>query len=248
MSDEHDANHLRGRAIRSFVVRAGRMTTAQQRAMQELWPRYGVPYTDIEVDLDALFGRSAPRVLEIGFGNGENLAALAQRHPDRDFLGIEVHPPGVGHLLQLTETAGLCNIRVSQHDAIEVLTRQIAPGSLDEMLVLFPDPWHKKRHNKRRIVNAAFADLAVSRLKVGGQLHLATDWTPYAHWMLEVLNPHPLLRNLAPDGAFIPRDPDRFPTRFEKRGERLGHEVHDLRYERRAEPGPIRTRDDPARP
>ncbi|MGC4028971.1 MAG: tRNA (guanosine(46)-N7)-methyltransferase TrmB [Steroidobacteraceae bacterium] len=227
---------LRQRAIRSFVVRAGRMTAAQQRALDQLWPHLGIEYSPAQLDLDALFGRKAPRVLEIGFGNGEHLAHLAAARPGQDFMGVEVHPPGVGHLLLRIEAAALTNVRVSRHDAVEVLENQIAPDSLDELLVLFPDPWHKKRHHKRRLVNPAFARLAASRLKPGGVLHLATDWEPYAEWMLEVLGAEPLLENLAADGRWALRDPQRTPTRFERRGERLGHAVHDLRYQRRLPP------------
>ncbi len=227
---------LRQRAIRSFVVRAGRLTAAQQRALDQLWPRFGIEYSPAPLELDALFGRRAPRVLEIGFGNGEHLAHLAAGHPEQDFIGVEVHPPGVGQLLLRIEAAQLTNLRVSRHDAVEVLERQIAPDSLDQILVLFPDPWHKKRHHKRRLVSPAFGQLAASRLKAGGVLHLATDWEPYAQWMLEVLGAEPLLENLAADGRWALRDPQRNPTRFERRGERLGHVVHDLRFQRRLPP------------
>lgn len=224
---------LRQRAIRSFVVRAGRMTSGQQRAMAQLWPRFGIEYSPQPLDLDAVFGRRAPRVMEVGFGNGEHLAQLASRSPEQDFIGVEVHPPGVGQLLLRIESAGLSNLRASRHDAVEVLENQIAPGSLHGLLVLFPDPWHKKRHHKRRLVNPAFAHLAASRLAPGGVLHLATDWEPYAHWMLEVLEAQPLLENLSDPGRWALRDPLRQPTRFERRGERLGHAVHDLRFRRR---------------
>jgi tRNA (guanine-N7-)-methyltransferase len=218
--------------IRSFVLRAGRMTVAQQRALEQLWPRYGIEAGDTLLDLDALFGRHAPRTLEIGFGNGDHLAQLATAHPQRDFIGIEVHPPGVGHLLHLAGEANLTNLRVLRHDAVEVLTRQIAAESLDEILVLFPDPWHKKRHHKRRLINASFAQLAASRLRPDGVLRLATDWTHYAEQMLAVLSAEPLLQNLSPSGDYMPRDAQRQPTRFERRGERLGHEVHDLAFAR----------------
>ena len=219
------------RAIRSFVVRGGRLTVAQERARVELWPRYGVEFSQ-HLDLGALFGRNAPRVLEIGFGNGDNLAVLAAAQPERDFIGVEVHPPGVGHLLLKAAQANLNNLRVVQHDAVEVLRESILPDSLDAILVLFPDPWHKKRHHKRRLVSRAFAELAASRLKPGGTLQLATDWTPYAEWMLDTLNATPGLRNCSPEGRYMPRNPTRITTRFERRGERLGHAVHDLCYER----------------
>jgi tRNA (guanine-N7-)-methyltransferase len=221
------------RAIRSFVMRAGRATAAQQRALSELWPRYGLDYSAAIVDLDALFDRRAPRTVEIGFGNGDYLGAQADLHPDRDYLGIEVHPPGVGQLLQRAAAAELNNLRISRHDAVEVLTHQIAPEMLDEIVVLFPDPWHKARHNKRRLVNPAFATLASSRLARGGRLRLATDWEPYALQMLEVLDAAPALANRAGSGAFMPRDPGREPTRFEQRGHRLGHGVWDLEYVKR---------------
>lgn len=220
------------RTIRSYVVRAGRMTAAQTRALQELWPRYGLDGEGPPLELAQVFGRRAPVTLEIGFGNGDNLAALAAAHPQRDFIGVEVHPPGVGQLLLKAEAAQLSNLRVIRHDAIEVLRQRIAPGTLDSILVLFPDPWHKKRHHKRRIVNDRFAELAASRLRIGGTLQLATDWEAYAEWMLEVLNASAALRNRAADGRFVPRSPDRIRTRFEARGERLGHAVHDLCYER----------------
>jgi tRNA (guanine-N7-)-methyltransferase len=227
------------RAIRSFVLRAGRMTDAQRRALEQHWPRYGIEVSDAPLNFAAIFGRSAPCTLEIGFGNGEHLAMLAAAHPERDFIGIEVHPPGVGHLLHLAAENNLTNLRVLRHDAVEVLERQIAAESLDEILVLFPDPWHKKRHHKRRLIDASFAYLAASRLRPGGTLRLATDWTPYAEQMLKVLSTEPLLMNLAPDGRYMPRDAARQPTRFERRGERLGHEVHDLAFVRTA-PAQIR--------
>lgn len=222
------------RSIRSFVTRAGRITEAQQRALEESWPKYGLEFDGTRVlDLDALFCRRAPRVIEIGFGNGENLAALATAHPERDYLGIEVHRAGVGRLLLAIETAQLTNVRIACHDAVEVLQHQLAPGSIDEMLVLFPDPWHKKRHHKRRLIQAPFVELAASRLKGGGVLRLATDWEPYAQQMLEVLGASPSLENLAPDGSYIEKSAERITTRFEKRGQRLGHGVWDLAFRRR---------------
>jgi tRNA (guanine-N7-)-methyltransferase len=229
MSGEPGPAH---RPIKSFVVRGGRLTDAQQRALDELWPRYGVPFEPRPLDLAALFGRVAACTLEIGFGNGDNLLALAAAEPQRDFLGVEVHPPGVGHLLRNAAAQGLTNLRVIQHDAVEVLQQQIPAESLDSLLVLFPDPWHKKRHHKRRLVSPDFAALAASRLRPGGTLQLATDWEPYAEAMLEVLNAAALLRNRAADRRFVPRNPGRILTRFERRGERLGHAVHDLCFER----------------
>jgi len=223
--------HAKWRTIRSYVVRGGRLTTAQQRALDDYWPRYGLDCGGV-LDFSAIFGRQAPRTLEIGFGNGDNLAELAAAHPEQDFIGVEVHPPGVGHLLLKAAAAELSNLRIAQHDAMELLWHNVQPESLACILVLFPDPWHKKRHHKRRLVNRAFAELALTRLAPGGTLELATDWTPYAEWMLEVLNTVPGLRNCSADGGYMPRNPDRAATRFEKRGERLGHAVHDLCYER----------------
>jgi len=229
MTNEHTPH----RPIRSFVMRAGRMTAGQSRALEDLWPSYGVEYTPHLLDLDMLFGRRAPRTLEIGFGNGEHLAALATAHPERDYLGIEVHRPGVGHLLMLVASRKVSNVRASQHDAVEVLREQIAPSSLDEVLVLFPDPWHKKRHNKRRLIQLPFVELIATRLKSGGVLRLATDWEEYALQMLEVLNASTgLFQNESPTGDWVLRPEERAPTRFEKRGARLGHGVWDLSFRR----------------
>jgi tRNA (guanine-N7-)-methyltransferase len=226
-------NELRQRPIRSFVMRTGRMTAGQARALEELWPRYGVDFSAQPLSLNELFGREAPRTLEIGFGNGEHLAALAAAHPERDYLGIEVHRPGVGHLLMLAAQADLTNVRASTHDAVEVLREQIAPGSLDEVLVLFPDPWHKKRHHKRRLIQAPFVELIAARLRTGGTLRLATDWEEYALQMLEVLSAaSERFVNLSPTGDWMPRPEERAPTRFEKRGARLGHGVWDLAFRR----------------
>jgi tRNA (guanine-N7-)-methyltransferase len=219
--------------VRSYVLRGGRLTRAQRRALDELMPRLGIPYAPALLDLDRAFGRHAPRVLEVGFGNGDTLVALAAASPDQDFIGIEVHPPGVGHCLLAAETAGLRNLRVIAHDAVEVLTHMIGPASLDEMLLYFPDPWPKKRHHKRRIVQPGFAALVATRLKPGGLFKLATDWEPYAAWILEVLNASTGFENAARDGGCVDR-PERAATRFERRGRRLGHSVFDLEYRRRA--------------
>ena len=218
------------RAIRSFVLRAGRITVAQQRALEELWPRYGVEFAPGPLDLAALYGRDAPRTLEIGFGNGEHLLELARAHPQRDFLGVEVHRPGVGRLLLGLAEHGSTNVRVICHDAVEVLAQALPARSLQEILVLFPDPWPKKRHHKRRLIQPPFAALLASRLAPGGVLRLATDWEPYAQQMLEVLAAVPQLVNLAPGGAFLPHPAGRAPTRFERRGARLGHGVWDLAF------------------
>jgi len=213
-------------------MRAGRITEAQKRALAELSPRYGIPFTPQPLDLDAVFGRRAPRVLEIGFGNGDTLVELASASPGTDFLGAEVHPPGIGHCLLAVDSRGLSNVRVVAHDAVEVLEYMIAPAALDEVLLYFPDPWPKKRHHKRRIVQPAFAVLVAGRLKAGGRFKLATDWAPYAAWMLEVLNASPDFANVAADAGCIER-PERGSTRFERRGRRLGHRVFDLEFVRR---------------
>jgi tRNA (guanine-N7-)-methyltransferase len=222
----------RHRTIRSYVLRAGRMTDAQSRALEQLWPRFGVEPGQAAIDLPRLFGRAAPCTVEIGFGNGDNLAGLAIAHPERDFIGVEVHAPGVAQLLRKAAAAELTNLRVFRQDAVEVLRDRIAAQSLDVILVLFPDPWPKERHHKRRLVSTGFAALAASRLAAGGTLQLATDWAPYAESMCAILNLVPELRNRSEDGSYVPRNPIRLQTRFEARGERLGHAVHDLCYER----------------
>jgi tRNA (guanine-N7-)-methyltransferase len=220
------------RAIRSFVTRAGRITEAQERALGELWPKYGVEFAPQPLSARALFGREAPRTLEIGFGNGEHLLAFAAAHPERDFIGVEVHRPGVGRLLLGLEKAALGNVRLVCHDAVEVLEQQIPRGFLDELLILFPDPWPKKRHHKRRLIQGPFTALAAARLAHGGVLRLATDWEPYALEMLEVLTHTADLENLSEYGGFMARPSERAPTRFERRGERLGHAVWDLAFRR----------------
>ena len=218
------------RTIRSFVQRAGRITRAQERALDELWPRFGIEFSPAPLDLDAVFGRQAPRVLEIGIGDGETLLALAAAHPAMDFLGVEVHQPGIGHCLLGIESLGLANVRLVSHDAVEVLAQQLADASLDEILLYFPDPWPKKRHHKRRIVQPGFVELVARRLKPGGRFRLATDWAPYAEHMLEVLRASPSFSNASPDGGCVPRPESRPLTKFERRGQRLGHEVFDLEF------------------
>lgn len=218
--------------VRSYVLRAGRITRAQRRALDELLPRWGIPYSPERLDLDAVFGRKARRVLEIGFGNGDTLVGLAAASPDTDFLGVEVHPPGTGHCLLAIESRALTNLRLVAHDAVEVLEHQLAPASLDEVLLYFPDPWPKKRHHKRRIVQPTFAALTASRLKPHGVFRIATDWEPYAEWMLEVLNAEPQLANVSAEGRWIGDPATRGPTRFEQRGRRLGHEIFNLEYRR----------------
>jgi tRNA (guanine-N7-)-methyltransferase len=219
------------RPIRSFVLRAGRMGSGQQRALAELGPRYIVPFQAQALDLSALFGRQAPRVLEIGFGMGDATAQVAAAQPDTDFIGIEVHVPGVGALLKRIGELGLTNLRIVQHDAVAVLQQMIAPASLAGVHLWFPDPWHKKRHHKRRLVQPAFVAQLVTRLAPGGYLHCATDWQPYAEQMLEVLAAEPGLANRAGSG-FAPRPAWRPLTKFEQRGLGLGHGVWDLVFNR----------------
>lgn len=230
-----DASAERPRRVRSFVLRAGRMTAAQQRGLEDGWPRWGIDCPapgDRPLDLDGLFGRPGPRVLEIGFGMGQSLLEMAAAAPDTSFLGVEVHRPGVGKLLAGIDERGLDNIRVFCNDAVEVLERAIAPAALQRVNIYFPDPWHKKRHHKRRLVQPAFVDLVVSRLQRGGLVHLATDWEPYAEHMREVLEACPALANCAVDGGYVIRPAERPQTKFERRGERLGHGVRDLLYRR----------------
>jgi tRNA (guanine-N7-)-methyltransferase len=226
------------RHIRSFVLRAGRMTPAQERALSELWPRYGVDLDAQPLNLDALFGRRATRCLEIGFGIGEVIGSLAENHPDRDYVGMEVHRPGVGRLLLRADGASLRNLRVICHDAVEVLKEAIVDDSFDEILVFFPDPWHKKRHHKRRLIDESFVALAAAKLRAGGVLRLATDWQAYAEQMLAVCNASPDLASLSADRTFVARPDFRPPTRFERRGARLGHGVWDLAYGKLAAPTP----------
>lgn len=222
------------RPIRSFVRREGRITEAQRRALEELLPRYGVAPGEAPLDFAALFGRDAPVHVEVGFGNGDALAAMAAAHPENNYLGIEVHRPGVGALLRRVEAEGLANVRVACTDAREFLERRVPDGSLSGVNVFFPDPWHKKRHHKRRLVQAEFVALLARRLKPGGLLHLATDWEEYAQHMLAVLTAAGTFENTAEPGPFTPRPEGRALTRFERRGQRLGHGVRDLVYRRRA--------------
>jgi tRNA (guanine-N7-)-methyltransferase len=223
---------LRRRPIRSFVLRQGRMSDAQKRAFELHWPRYGLDYEGRVRDFDAVFGRRAERVLEIGFGNGEQLAFAAGNEPARDFIGVEVHGPGVGRLLNTLAADGRDNVRVYQHDAVEVLREEVADGTLDEIRIYFPDPWHKKRHHKRRLVQPELATLLVRKLAGDGRLHLATDWHDYAGQMWDVLDATPGLRNRAGPRGSVPRPAWRPQTHFETRGQKLGHGVWDLLYDR----------------
>ena len=221
------------RPVRSYVLRGGRVGPGQQRALAELGPRYVLPFAPTAIDAPAVFGRTAPLVVEIGFGMGSATAAIAASAPEIDFLGIEVHPPGVGALLQRIDEAGLDNVRIVQHDAVEVLESMIAPASLAGVHLFFPDPWHKKRHHKRRLIQAPFVRLVASRLAAGATLHCATDWQPYAEQMLEVLSAEPALVNSAGEG-FAPRPESRPLTKFEHRGLARGHGVWDLVFRKRA--------------
>jgi len=220
------------RPVRSYVLRGGRLGSGQARALAELGPRFVLPFTDSPVDAHVVFGRTAPLVVEVGFGMGQATAAIAAALPDHDFIGIEVHEAGVGALLQLIGQMQLANLRIVRHDAVEVLRSMVAPGSLAAVHVFFPDPWPKKRHWKRRLVQPPFVALAASRLAAGGTLHCATDWQPYAQQMLEVLGAEPLLANTT--AGFAPRPAYRPETKFERRGLALGHGVWDLVFRRRA--------------
>jgi len=219
------------RRVRSFVRREGRLTPAQQKALDTHWSRYGIAAGEGAIDLEVLFGRGAPRVLEIGFGNGDTLLHLAEQNPHEDFLGIEVHRPGVGRLLLGLEERGLSNVRVFCADAAEVLEQRLAPASLQRILIFFPDPWPKKRHHKRRLIQPALLPLLADRLESGGIVHLCTDWEPYAAHMLATFRASAEFLNLAGDD-FMERPPERPLTRFEQRGQRLGHQSWDLMFKR----------------
>ena len=230
-SGGNDAKHRR--PVRSFVLRGGRLTEGQQRALNELWPRFGVADDDAEINLQALFGNLAPVVMEIGFGNGDASWQMAAARPDLNFLGVEVHRPGVGHLLLKIEEQELANVRIACADAVEFLQQRIPRDSLDGVRIYFPDPWPKKRHHKRRIVQAAFLQLLASRMRSGSMLHLATDWLPYAEFMLEQVAKVEEFVNLSPGGDFCDKPQWRPDTKYEKRGERLGHGVRDLLFKKR---------------
>jgi tRNA (guanine-N7-)-methyltransferase len=225
------ATPARRRSIRSFVLRQGRFSPAQQRAYESLLPRFGIEYSTDALDLTRAFGRSAPKILEIGFGMGETTAAIAKARPDDDFLAIEVHSPGIGGLLKLIDAEQLSNIRIVQHDAVEVIEHMLAPATLAGAHVFFPDPWPKKRHHKRRLLRDTFVRTLAQRLLPGGYLHVATDWEDYAVEILATLRAEPMLANTSAD--FAPRPAYRPLTKFERRGLKLGHGVWDLLFERR---------------
>jgi tRNA (guanine-N7-)-methyltransferase len=226
---------LSQRHIRSFVMRRGHLSDGQKRAYEGLLPRWGIVYRNAPLDYQTVFGRRAPVVLEIGFGMGDSTAEIAAAQPQTDFLGIEVYTPGVGSLLRKIGERSLSNLRIVQHDAVEVLRDMVPPSSLAGVHLFFPDPWPKKRHHKRRLIQPAFVSTLATRIAPGGYLHCATDWEDYAVQMLEVLSAEPLLENTAT--GYAPRPDHRPPTKFEQRGLRLGHGVRDLIFRRRQEPG-----------
>ena len=221
------------RRIRSFVRREGRLTKGQERALLELWPVMGVEYRDEMLDLNQLFGRDAPIVLEIGFGMGKSLVEMAAAAPETNFIGIEVHRPGVGACLSSAQDAGITNLRLFCHDAVEVLGQMIPDQSIDTLQLFFPDPWHKARHHKRRIVQPAFVQMLRPKLKIGGVFHMATDWENYAEHMLEVMNAAEGFVNTV-EGDYAPRPDSRPLTKFEQSGHRLGHGVWDLLFARKS--------------
>jgi tRNA (guanine-N7-)-methyltransferase len=220
------------RSIRSFVLREGRLTSGQQRAFEQVWPKLGVLFSGTAIDLAALFGNANPCFVEIGFGDGESLAQMALQHPERNYLGIEVHRPGIGHLLLRAEMLELANLRIIRHDAIEVL-QQLSDASLAGLYLFFPDPWHKNRHRKRRIVKPEFVEELARIIHSGGVFHAATDWQDYARQMIRILSAAEAFDNQAGAGHYAPRPDYRLPTKFEQRGQRLGHGVWDLVFQRR---------------
>ncbi|OOE90213.1 tRNA (guanosine(46)-N7)-methyltransferase TrmB [Salinivibrio sharmensis] len=222
------------RKVRSFVRREGRLTKGQEQALSESWPTMGIDFEATELDWQQVFGNDNPVVLEIGFGMGASLVEMAKNAPEKNFVGIEVHTPGVGACLMAAREAGVTNLRVMCHDAVEVFEQMLPKESLDTVQLFFPDPWHKKRHHKRRIVQLPFAEMVRDKLKVGGVFHMATDWENYAEHMIEVMEAAPHYQNMAQDGLYVPRPDDRPLTKFEQRGQRLGHGVWDIKYTRTA--------------
>ncbi len=233
--EENIIENIKHRRIRSFVLRQGRLTKGQARALETQWPKYGVEYTSQPIDLNKTFGRiESKKILEIGFGMGETTAKIAQTLPDFDFLAAEVHTPGVGSLLKLIQEGDIANIRIIQHDVVDVLQNMVADNSLDGVHIFFPDPWHKKRHHKRRLIQAEFVKLLCSKLKTGGYLHVATDWQEYAEWVREVLHAEQQLKNSAAKehNGYAEKPSYRPLTKFENRGIKLGHGVWDLVFTR----------------
>ena len=228
-------NDLKNRRIRSFVLRQGRLTKGQANALETVWPQFGLEYAEKLLDLNQVFGRlNTKKVLEIGFGMGESTAKIAQTLPDCDFVAVEVHTPGIGSLLKLIQEGEISNIRVIQHDVVEVLQHMIADNSLDGVHIFFPDPWHKKRHHKRRLIQAEFIKQLCAKLKVGAYIHVATDWQEYAEWVLDVLKAEPQLHNTSTDltQEYAEKPSYRPLTKFENRGIKLGHGVWDLVFTR----------------
>jgi len=223
---------LRNRPIRSYVVRGGRLTPSQEQAINTLWPVYGLEKDQGLIKREDVFERSAELVFEIGFGMGDSLVAMAAEHPERDYIGIDVHPPGIGTILRDIKIADLKNLRVMQGDAMEVLQTCFEDNELDRVQIFFPDPWHKKRHHKRRMIQPAFVSELAAKMRSGGILHLATDWENYAEQMMEVMSASEQFRNLAGEGNFA-EDHERVETKFERRGRRLGHGVWDLLFEKK---------------
>ncbi len=223
-------NNQVNREIKSFVLRQGKITQGQQRALEELMPIFGLDYSNALVDLNSFFGRNNPKIIEIGFGMGHATWQIAKNNPETDYLGIEVHLPGVGALLMQTKDNQVNNLRVIRHDCVEVLRNMIADNSIDGFHIFFPDPWHKKRHHKRRLIQKAFVELLASKLKVGAYLHVATDWEDYASWITNVLQDIPMLQNQALSGDYVARPDYRPLTKFEQRGLKLGHGVWDIIY------------------
>ena len=229
---EEEVPHLR--RIKSYVLREGRLTTGQERALRELWPVWGIEYADSLLDIDKTYGREgAPLTVEIGFGMGKSLVEMAQKAPERNFLGIEVHTPGIGACLADIRDKGISNLRIAHHDAVEVFNNMIPDGSVDTLQLFFPDPWHKARHHKRRIVKPEFLDLIMPKLRRGGIIHMATDWENYAEQMREVLSADDRIENLSADNTYVPRPDFRPLTKFELRGQRLGHGVWDLMFRKK---------------
>lgn len=219
--------------IKSFVLRQGRLSQAQQNAIDAMWPRFGLELEPSLLDFKTLFGREAPTIVEIGFGMGSSLASMAEAHPENNYIGIEVHRPGVGALLKLVQEKSLTNVRVFNDDAIEVLRQRIPENSLSGVYLFFPDPWHKTKHKKRRIVQLEFAATLAKHLKPAGHFHMATDWEDYSKHMMKVMSNSPDYTNTAGEGNFTPRPDYRPLTKFEKRGHRLGHGVWDLIFEKK---------------
>ncbi|OOF07021.1 MULTISPECIES: tRNA (guanosine(46)-N7)-methyltransferase TrmB [Salinivibrio] len=222
------------RKVRSFVRREGRLTKGQEQALNESWPTMGIDFDATELDWQQVFGNDNPVVLEIGFGMGASLVEMAKNAPEKNFVGIEVHTPGVGACLMAAREAGVTNLRVMCHDAVEVFEQMLPKESLDTVQLFFPDPWHKKRHHKRRIVQLPFAEMVRDKLKMGGVFHMATDWENYAEHMIEVMEAAPHYQNTAKEGYYVPRPEERPLTKFEQRGQRLGHGVWDIKYTRTA--------------